>query len=211
MNAAVHLSDVVVQGARVLLAPPVEADAEAAFAMLHARREILDWIEWQGPRDIDDLREKARHWRTLGGAGCGAANYHLAIHAVVDGLRGPPVGAISLRFVDHPDRGDVGYWIGSDHQRRGYASEALELVAWLAFEALQAERLSACVFEGNDVSARVLLRCGFCEFTPTSECAGSSGCGRAKRSFELPRATWEARGDRQRPARLELEFDEARP
>lgn len=209
MTAPIHLTDVLVQGSKVLLAPPLEADAEAVFGMLHGRREILDWIEWQGPRDVDDLREKARHWRTLGG--CGGANYHLAIHGVVDGLRGPPVGAISLRFVDHPGRGDVGYWIGREHQRRGYASEALEWAAWLAFEALQAERLSACVFEGNEVSARVLLRSGFRELVPTAECAASGGCGRAKTSFELPRAAWEARADRQRPSRVELAFDDARP
>jgi hypothetical protein len=68
---------------------------------------------------------------------------------------------MALRFSGHPGQGDVGYWIGVEHQRRGLGSEALALTAHLAFAHLGARSLYAWVFVGNRGSRRALERTGF--------------------------------------------------
>lgn len=202
MSPLAFLDDLDLRGERVRLRRPRVEDSEALHAHIAGRREILDWIEWPGPRNVEELREKARHWRTESDD---AANYHLAIERLDTN---EVAGALSLRFVDHPRTGDVGYWIAVPHQNRGLASEAVALTAWLAFDALGADGLTACVFEGNLASRRVLEKLGF-DLRRTEGCGGLFS-PRPRWSFELARAAWLARGG-QRPVEFELAFAGRRP
>ena len=203
MDPGPVLANVDLRGSLVRLRRPRIEDAERTFKMIAGRREILDWIEWSGPRDIGELRDKARHWRTESDT---AANYQLAI---VRTDSGEVAGAMSLRFIDHPDSADLGYWIGVAHQGRGLASEAVGLAVWLAFDALEANSVTACVFLDNFASRRVLEKHGF-ELRATS--GDEISCGRRPRwSFALERQTWLARAEVQRPLDFELAFTDARP
>jgi RimJ/RimL family protein N-acetyltransferase len=197
-----------VLGKLTRLRPPHVDDAEDTYRMIAGRRAILDWLEWPGPALAEEMREQARHWRKEEG---GAANYQLAI------LRHPQgtfeslevVGALSLRFIDHPDRGDLGYWVGVEHQRQGFASEAVGLATWLAFEVLGASSLSACVFVPNVASRRVLLKHGF-ELREEAE-SGTTPEQRPRWQLQLARESWSARPDKLVPQQFHRAFRPARP
>lgn len=149
------LEHAVLEGERVLLRPLARRDAAAAFPLIHRRREVLDWLIWQGPRRLAELEDAYDHWISSGETGCG---YHFA---VVDRAEQAFCGTIGVRFTDHPFVGDLGYWIGSAHWGRGLATEAVALTAYLCFEHLRARRLVAEVFLGNEASRRVLDKNGF--------------------------------------------------
>ena len=51
------LKNLRLEGALVLLRPVRAADSEVAFPLIHERREILDWLVWQGPDDVWELEE----------------------------------------------------------------------------------------------------------------------------------------------------------
>ncbi|HUR28301.1 MAG TPA: GNAT family N-acetyltransferase [Planctomycetota bacterium] len=202
------LAELDVLGKLTRLRPPRTQDADHAYRMIAGRREILDWLEWPGPAHPDELREQARHWRKESDD---AANYQLAI------LRRPQgtfeahevVGAMSLRFVDHPDRCDLGYWIGVEHQKQGFASEAVGLATWIAFEVLGANSASACVFVPNAASRRVLEKHGF-EVREEAECA-TTCAQRPRWQLKLERESWSARTDALRPEQYHCTFTPARP
>jgi [ribosomal protein S5]-alanine N-acetyltransferase len=57
---------------------------------------------------------------------------------------------------------EVGYWFGVSHWGKGLASTAIAmLVEHIANACPNVLRLEACVFEGNEASARVLEKNGF--------------------------------------------------
>lgn len=57
---------------------------------------------------------------------------------------------------------EVGYWIGKEFWGKGYVTEAVRaFTAWVFRTFPEVLRLEACVFEGNEGSARVLLKAGF--------------------------------------------------
>lgn len=149
------LSDVLLEGARVRLRPVRPDDATPAFPLIHAVRPVLDWLCWQGPRDEAELRAAYSTWRAVTANG---TNYHFAVEAVADG---GVLGTASLRYVDHPHVGDVGYWLGVPFHGRGLGTELVGLLAHLGFEVLRSTALSAEVFPGNVASVRALQRAGF--------------------------------------------------
>lgn len=204
MNAARILADLDLRGERVRLRPPRVSEAQAAFDLIGERREILDWLEWAGPRSIEDMREQARLWRTTAEE---VANYRLAI--LLPGPSEEVAGAISLRFIDHPKRCDIGYWVGARYQGRGLASAAVGHCLWLAFEVLEADSASACVFVDNRSSRRVLEKHGFALREP--DCGASVCDARPRWNFALARESWRASGLIQRPVEFELSFGVGRP
>ncbi len=56
---------------------------------------------------------------------------------------------------------EVGYWLGQDYWRKGYASEALQAVLDYSYKILCSRRLDAVVFGENTESIRVLIKCEF--------------------------------------------------
>ena len=208
MNEREVLAEIELRGNLASLRPPRVEHAEHTFGLIAGRRELLEWIDWPGPESVEAMREQARHWRTESDT---AANYQLAILC-------PPreasateevVGAMSIRFIDHPERADLGYWIGVEHQGRGLASEAVGLALWLAFELLEANSASACVFENNLASRRVLEKHGF---TLREAHDSEAACDPRPRWFLLlERATWSASAAALRPRSFHFAFTGARP
>lgn len=57
---------------------------------------------------------------------------------------------------------EIGYWIGKEFWGKGYATEAVRaFTAWSFHTFSEILRIEASVFEGNEGSARVLLKAGF--------------------------------------------------
>jgi len=149
------LEHVELAGERVSLRPIRPEDARESFDYLHQRREILDWLIWNGPESVEDMQRLYGNWRIEEG---GAANYHLALTELASGAFS---GSMAVRFIGHAHSGDLGYWVAPEYWNRGLATEALGLFAWLAFNHLDSALLYARVFQGNDASSRVLAKCGY--------------------------------------------------
>jgi ribosomal-protein-serine acetyltransferase len=56
---------------------------------------------------------------------------------------------------------EVGYWLGQAHEGKGYVSEGVRLATKLAFETLQASRVTIRCNAANERSAAVARRCGY--------------------------------------------------
>jgi len=80
--------------------------------------------------------------------------------------RGEPlIGRVALTSVTRGPFQNVylGYWIDGGHQRRGLASEAVDLALAFVFGTLRLHRVQAAVMPHNDASRRILARRGFRE------------------------------------------------
>jgi RimJ/RimL family protein N-acetyltransferase len=73
--------------------------------------------------------------------------------------RGMLVGCVGLQKT--PEGPELGYWIGRDYWRLGYASEAAGRIVRLAFENFAVPELIASAVTVNDGSHRVLEKIGF--------------------------------------------------
>jgi RimJ/RimL family protein N-acetyltransferase len=144
----------------VALRPVRQSDIERAFAALHRRHEILEWLVWRGPERREDLERYYESWCQAARSGPERAghDYHLAVIDLESELF---AGSLSLRFAWHPGVGDLGYWIAVDSWNRGFGSEAIRLASWLGFGPLRAHLIRANVFSGNHASRRVLEKSGY--------------------------------------------------
>jgi ribosomal-protein-serine acetyltransferase len=89
---------------------------------------------------------------------------------------------------------EVGYWVASAHQRKGYASEAVIALTDMAFRVMQAERVQLQCDVLNVASASVARRCGF-TLEGTIRCDMREPDGRVSSAFmfSIVRSEWEAR------------------
>lgn len=176
-----------VEGERVRLREARESDAATAFDLLHGNHDVLDWLIWDGPNEVDELREWYAMWRndTPGGT-----NYHFAIE---DRVEGTFLGTLGIRFEGHAGQGDVGYWVRSDAWGRGIATEAVRLANWLGFRHLQSVLHYATVFVGNEASARVLVKNGYVEDEAGASKVAKGGKLVERRFFSISRRAWAAR------------------
>jgi len=73
------------------------------------------------------------------------------------------VGGITLSNIRRgPSQcGTLGYWVGEDHVRRGYMTEATAAIARHAFTQMRLTRLEAACLEENTASRALLAACGF--------------------------------------------------
>ncbi|GAA5995366.1 GNAT family N-acetyltransferase [Rhodotorula paludigena] len=61
----------------------------------------------------------------------------------------------------HHRRGDFGLIMGSEHNGKGYATEAVEWLLEMAFVSFGLHRLEGDVYEWNAPALRVYEKCGF--------------------------------------------------
>ena len=98
----------------------------------------------------------------------------------------PVIGMIGFEKLDGEGE-ELGYWIGRNWQRRGFATEAVRGVIAIA-EALGTRSLEAGHFTDNPASGKVLRKAGFLP-TGAVESMASAGRGGEKvpcRRFVLP-------------------------
>ena len=190
-------------GERVLLRPHAASDAAWAFPMLSGRDEILRWLVWRGPADEEELAALYARWLVRAENGEGEWRF-----AVVERAGESGVGSLTIRLRGNPPTADVGYWIGSEHQGRGYATEAVELATLFAFRHLRAQVLCGWVFVGNEPSRAVLERAGYRLVRTGAE--RRLGDRRISEWYlALLRSEWETRARPYRPVEIELGSDES--
>jgi RimJ/RimL family protein N-acetyltransferase len=131
--------------------------ARTNAAVVASIKEVAKYMPWANPTpSVNDTEEWCRqaHAKFIQRE---QFQYHFF-------LKGSDafVGSVGL-FNIHWDvrKGEVGYWIHTDHSGRGFMSEAVRAIVKMAFAALKFERLEIRCDEGNERSARVAERCGF--------------------------------------------------
>ena len=140
---------------RLVIEPLLEAHAELLFEAL-SEPLLYRWISALPPASVELLR---RRWAVLASRGPtsgGERALHWAVRRTSDGSY---IGKLDAELVDEVAT-NMGYIIFVPFWNQGYATEALRaLVAYLERQGVVEQR--ACVTQGNDASARVLLKAGF--------------------------------------------------
>lgn len=144
------------QGRRVRLRAVEPADAEAHFAWNQdvAMTRPLDYV-W-----FPQSRGAVQRWAESAALNNNPAND--AFHFEIETLAGELAGSISTHNCDRRV-GSFGYGVAvrEEHQRHGYASEAIVLVLGYFFEELRYQKATAAVYSFNEPSIRLHERLGF--------------------------------------------------
>ena len=148
-----QVAPIILKTPRLLLRPPVPADAAPLECYLSDRRiaETTAAIPHPYPRGgaMDWIRRVEQQWTT--GAG---ANFTICLRE-----SGRIVGVISLCGESRDDL-KAGYWIGVPHWNKGYATEATTAAIDWAFEHLGWDRIIHCIHPDNVASQKLAARLG---------------------------------------------------
>ncbi len=141
--------------ARLILRPYTLADA-SAVAKLAGRREIADTtLSFPHPY----LEQHARDWITRHTEGRSQGKE--IVFAIVTRTDMLLVGSVGLKDIDQEHgHAEMGFWIGVDSWRQGYATEATQAVLHYGFETLKLNRIHAHHMLRNPASGRVLEKIG---------------------------------------------------
>jgi ribosomal-protein-serine acetyltransferase len=143
---------------RLLIRAPKPGDA----AFIHpAIQESLDnlkpWMPWATPDEtVDDLES---HLRSMAARFLMREDLPLMLWRKSDDLY---VGGSGLHRIDWSvPKFEIGYWVRASLQGQGYITEAVNGIAFFAFDTLQAERVEIRCDSRNTRSAAVAQRAGF--------------------------------------------------
>lgn len=145
-------------GDRVIVRPWAEADADELWDAIDSSREHLEpWMPWVDRyHNPDNALEYCRRSRARW-----LLREDLAV-AIVERSSGRAVGGSGLHRTDWKFRlFEIGYWIRQDREGRGYVTETVQLLACLAFDELDANRVELRIDTRNVRSLRVAERLGF--------------------------------------------------
>lgn len=141
--------------ARLVLRPYTLDDAPTV-AKLAGRREIAD-TTISIPHPYSE--QQARDWITRNIEG--RSQVKEVVFAVVTRENNQLVGAVGLRDIDHEhSQAELGFWIGVDWWRRGYATEAAQALLQFGFETLRLNRIYAHHMLKNPASGMVMEKIG---------------------------------------------------
>jgi RimJ/RimL family protein N-acetyltransferase len=146
------------RSARLVIRPYRPDDAAAVFAAIDESRDLLrPWLPWvHYHRDASDTRDfctrAAAGWLLRSSLDLG----------IFDARDGAYLGGTGIPRLDWRARTfEVGYWLRATATGKGYVSEAVCLLARLAFEDLGAKRLEIRCDARNERSRHVPERLGF--------------------------------------------------
>ena len=145
-------------GSRVLLRPLRVRDAPAVWeAVQESRDRLAAWLPWVNTvHSLDEERAVIAglrtHWKRRKGLVVG----------IFDRATGRYLGGSGLQRIDWDLRiFEIGYFIRTSAEGRGYVTEAVQLLTRCAFDRLEANRVDIYVDPRNVRSARVPECLGF--------------------------------------------------
>ncbi len=147
------------EGPRVLLRPFGRGDGRGLFASINEDRAHLEgWLPWvtahKNVLDSEVYARKAHAWWIL------RDNLPMAIETGLHGI----IGGTGLHRFDWAERSfEIGYWLRKSAEGHGYVREAVQLLAALAFDRLDATRVQIHCRTANERSAAVPRKLGFDE------------------------------------------------
>jgi ribosomal-protein-alanine N-acetyltransferase len=150
------------EGRRVFLRPPRDADWRAWAELRGASREFL--MPWEPVWPADALGRAAfrRRVRMVGMEWRDDLGYSWLMFRRGDGAL---LGGITLSNVRRgvAQSGSLGYWIGEPHAHRGYMTEALQVLLPYVFDRIGLHRIEAACLPHNTASRGLLTKLGFAE------------------------------------------------
>lgn len=150
------------EGHKVFIRMPQASDWSQWAELRERSRDFL--VPWEPVWPVDDLSRSAfgRRLRRYAQSTRQGTLYPFFAFSRTDQTL---VGGITLTNVR---RGTVqgcsiGYWVGEQHARRGYMSDALQIAVTFAFETLGLHRVEAACLPENTPSRKLLQKSGFTE------------------------------------------------
>ncbi|MCM3764274.1 GNAT family N-acetyltransferase [Neobacillus niacini] len=143
---------------RLIIRKPMPGDGKAVYqAMQASMAELKPWMPWADrEQTVDDVEANMReaHAKFL-------TREDLRLH-IFNKETGEFIGSSGLHRInwDIP-KFEIGYWIDTRHQRKGYITEATEAITNFAFTELNAKRVEIRCDSKNNRSKAVPERLGF--------------------------------------------------
>lgn len=147
-----------IETARLVLRPVEPGDvAGLNAAILESWESLHRWMPWARERPtLEHSAEMARKMEADF-----AARRDLSLLILLRD-NGTILGGTGLHRIDWSvPRFEIGYWLGTAHENRGFATEAVRAVSRLAFDACRAERVEIHCSHRNVRSRRVAEGAGF--------------------------------------------------
>jgi ribosomal-protein-alanine N-acetyltransferase len=144
--------DNVLAGQKIFLRPPALADQKEYLALLKKSLQVSRWLTnpFTGKRKFADYVKPSKN----------GDYFRFLICRHEDGRI---VGSIGLFLIERKvlQTGTTGYLVGAPYGRRGYATEALQLMLRFAFRIQKLHRVEANIQPGNVASLALVKRAGF--------------------------------------------------
>ena len=147
-----------IRGRRVVLRPLRSSDVRAVWEAIEESRQRLErWLPWvQATRSIDDQRAAMARLRDLW------RRRESFVVGIFDRRTGRYLGGSGLHRINWETRSfEIGYWIRTSAEGRGYVAETVRLLTRLAFDRLGANRVEIFMDPRNIRSRAVPERLGF--------------------------------------------------
>jgi len=147
-------------GDTVVLRVPQMSDYAEWAALREASREFLTPWEPTGPPDDLTRASYRRRIKRYAEDQRSDLAYPLFVFRKSDNVL---VGGLTLANIRRgcAQAGNLGYWMGAAHSRRGYMTAAVKAVIPFAFETLRLHRVEAACIPANIASIRLLEKTGF--------------------------------------------------
>ncbi|WP_085309508.1 GNAT family N-acetyltransferase [Planktotalea arctica] len=145
---------------RLTLRAPIHSDFRTWSNLRYESVEFL--TKWEPTWSPDHLTRKAFTNRVYWAQR--SINSDSAVPLFLERrIDGALLGAITLDNIRRgpAQTGTLGYWVGQQHARHGYMSEAIAAMVHFAFERLDLSRLEAACLPENKASRGLLERTGF--------------------------------------------------
>lgn len=145
----------------VLLAPRAGLGAEMAVVITQSLSHLRPWMPWA--QDAPTAESSEMVVRRMQADFITRSDLCFQIYArKPDGSAGRLLGGTGLHRIDWTVRKfEIGYWIRPEAAGQGHVSEAVRLLAALAFDRLGARRVEIRCDARNLKSRAVAERCGF--------------------------------------------------
>ncbi|KQY82861.1 MULTISPECIES: GNAT family N-acetyltransferase [Roseateles] len=145
----------------VLLAPRAGLGAEMAVVIAQSLSHLRPWMPWA--QDAPTAESSEMVVRRMQADFITRSDLCFQIYArKPDGSAGRLLGGTGLHRIDWTVRKfEIGYWIRPEAAGQGHVSEAVRLLAVLAFDRLGARRVEIRCDARNLKSRAVAERCGF--------------------------------------------------
>lgn len=145
----------------VLLAPRAGLGAEMAVVIAQSLSHLRPWMVWAQQAPTAESSELVVRRMQADFIARRDLSYQLCARRA-DGSPGRLLGGTGLHRMDWAVRRfEIGYWIRPEAAGQGHVSEAVKLLATMAFEHLGARRVEIRCDARNTKSRAVAERCGF--------------------------------------------------
>ena len=148
-----RISENLLQTKRLLLRPWDDDDANALF-LLAKNEEIAKLCGWEPHKSIGDTLFALHNFLEI------KESYAICLKE-----NGTIIGSINLSFdsklINRPSECELGFWIGENYQRNGYAYEACLEVLRHAFVDLKLTKIWCSYIDGNNKSKNLQNKLGF--------------------------------------------------